>query len=136
MMQSAYRAAFAAVAIGIVGCGSSEVKPIVPLAAAAPDEPPAGDDSGQLEILCNPPTPVLVDGKQAGTTPIKGYRVPPGSHDVTFVDAVTGNRTMTISLSPGEGRAVISDAPPSASTATDPPGKKPAEKKPGKGGSK
>ena len=133
MMQSAYRAAFAAVAIGIVGCGSSEVKPIVPLAAAAPDEPPAGDDSGQLEILCNPPTPVLVDGKKAGTTPIKGYRVPPGSHDVTFVDELSGNRTMTITLGPGEGRAVVSDRPPSATEAVE---QKPADKKPVKGGKK
>ncbi|MEP7121293.1 MAG: PEGA domain-containing protein [Byssovorax sp.] len=139
MMQSAYRAALAAmvIGIGILGCGSSEVKPPeVPLAAAAPEEPTATDDSGQLEILCNPPTPVLVDGKKAGTTPINGYRVPPGSHDVTFVDELTGNRTMTITLGPGEGRAVVSDRPPSASTTVEPPEKKPAEKKPGKGGGK
>jgi hypothetical protein len=136
MMQSAYRAAFAAVAIGILGCGSSEAPPPNVPVAAAPEEPPAGDDSGQLEILCNPPTPVLVDGKKAGTTPIKGYRVPPGSHDVTFVDELTGPRTMTIVLAPGEGRAVVSDAPPSANTTVEPPEKKPAGKKPGKGGSK
>jgi len=136
MMQSAYRAAFAAMAIGMLGCGSSEVPPPNVPVAAAPDEPPAGDDSGQLEILCNPPTPVLVDGKKAGTTPIKGYRVPPGSHDVTFVDELTGNRTMTISLGPGEGRAVVSDRPPSASTTVEPTEKKPAEKKPTKGGAK
>jgi hypothetical protein len=143
MMQSAYRAALAAmvigmgIGIGILGCGASEAPPPnVPVAAAVPDEPPAGDDSGQLEILCNPPTPVLVDGKKAGTTPIKGYRVPPGSHDVTFVDEVTGNRTMTIVLAAGEGRAVVSDAPPSASTTAEPTEKKPAEKKPGKGGGK
>ncbi len=136
MMQSAYRAAFAAMAIGMLGCGSSEVPPPNVPVAAAPDEPPAGDDSGQLEILCNPPTPILVDGKKAGTTPIKGYRVSPGSHDVTFVDELTGNRTMTISLGPGEGRAVVSDRPPSASTTVEPTEKKPAEKKPTKGGAK
>lgn len=138
MMHSAFRAAFAAlvIGIGILGCGSTEAPPPNVPVAAAPDEPPAGDDSGQLEILCNPPTPVLVDGKKAGTTPIKGYRVPPGSHDVTFVDEVTGNRTMTIVLAAGEGRAVVSDAPPSASTTVEPTDKKPADKKPGKGGKK
>jgi PEGA domain-containing protein len=136
MMHSAYRAAFAAVALGMVGCGSSEAKPpAVPLAAAAPEEP-TNDDSGQLEILCNPPTPVLVDGKKAGTTPISGYRVPPGSHDVTFVDELTGNRTMTVSLGPGEGRAVVSDRPPSAVTAPEPADRKPADKKPAKGGAR
>ncbi len=136
MMHSAYRAAFAAMALGMLGCGSSEAKPpAVPLAASAPEEP-ATDDSGQLEILCNPPTPVLVDGKKAGTTPISGYRVAPGSHDVTFVDELTGNRTMTVTLGPGEGRAVVSDRPPSAVTATEPVEKKPAEKKPVKGGTK
>ena len=134
MMHSAYRAALAAVALGMFGCGSSEPPPpAVPLAAAAPEEPTAGDDTGQLEILCNPPTPVLVDGKKAGTTPISGYRVPPGRHDVTFVDELTGNRTMTITLGPGEGRAVVSDRPPSASEAVE---QKPADRKPVKGGKK
>jgi hypothetical protein len=134
MMDSAYRAALAAMALGMFGCGSSEPPPpAVPLAAAAPEEPTAGDDTGQLEILCNPPTPVLVDGKKAGTTPISGYRVPPGSHDVTFVDELTGNRTMTITLGAGEGRAVVSDRPPSATDAVE---QKPADKKPVKGGKK
>jgi hypothetical protein len=130
MMHSAFRAAFAALALGILGCGSSEPPPpAVPLAAATPEEPLGGtDDSGQLEILCNPPTPVLVDGKKAGTTPISGYRVPPGSHDVTFVDELAGNRTMTVTLGPGEGRAVVSDRPPNAVNA--------AETKPAKGGKK
>ena len=77
MIHSAYRAAFAALALGMVGCGASEASPAVPLASASPEEPlPPTDDSGQLAILCNPPTPVLVDGKKAGTTPINGYRVP------------------------------------------------------------
>jgi hypothetical protein len=136
MMHSAFRAAFAAMVIGILGCGSSEAPPPNVPVAVTQDEPTPSDDSGQLEILCNPPTPVLVDGKKAGTTPIKGYRVPPGSHDVTFVDELTGNRTMTIVLAPGEGRAVVSDAPPSANTTVEPPAKTPAGKKPGKGGGK
>ncbi len=128
MMHSAYRAAFAALALGMLGCGASEVSPAVPLASATPEEPlPPVDETGQLAIMCNPPTPVLVDGKAAGTTPISGYRVAPGSHDVTFVDELSGNRTMTVTIGPGEGRAVVSDRPPNAVEA--PP---PAEKKPGK----
>ena len=127
MMHSAYRAAFAAVALGILGCGASEPPPpAVPLAAATPEEPV--DEYGQLEILCNPPSDVLLDGKKIGTTPIKGFRVAPGSHDVTFVDEVGGNRTMTVSLGPGEGRAVVSDRPPNAMVEP--------EAKPVKGGKK
>ena len=127
MMHSAYRAAFAALALGILGCGASEPPPpAVPLAAATPEEPV--DEYGQLEILCNPPSDVLLDGKKIGTTPIKGFRVAPGSHDVTFVDEVGGNRTMTVSLGPGEGRAVVSDRPPNAMVEP--------EAKPGKGGKK
>lgn len=128
MMHSAYRAAFAALALGMLGCGASEASPAVPLASATPEEPRSPvDETGQLAIMCNPPTPVLVDGKPAGTTPINAYRVAPGSHDVTFVDELTGNRTMTVTIGPGEGRAVVSDRPPNAVEA--PP---PAEKKPGK----
>ena len=128
MMHSAYRAAFAALALGMLGCGASEASPAVPLVSATPEEPlPPTDDSGQLAIMCNPPTPVLVDGKPAGTTPISGYRVAPGSHDVTFVDELSGNRTMTVTIGPGEGQTVVSDRPPNAVEA--PP---PAEKKPGK----
>ncbi len=44
------------------------------------------DDSGMLDINALPPTKVRVDGKPAGTTPVTGFKVPPGNHDVTFVD--------------------------------------------------
>jgi PEGA domain len=100
----------------LAACGSSSPPPAAPpTATAAPEEPQAqADDSAQLEILCNPPTEVMVDGKKAGKTPINGYRVAPGSHDVTFMDELTGNRTMTITLAPGEGKSVVSDRPPSA----------------------
>ena len=128
MIHSACRAALAALALGVFGCAGSEPSPAVPLASASPEEPlPPTDDTGQLSILCNPPTPVLVDGKPAGTTPINGFRVPPGSHDVTFVDELSGNRTMTVSIGPGEGRSVVSDRPPNA---VEPPAT--PEKKPGK----
>jgi hypothetical protein len=131
MIHSACRAALAALALGVFGCAASEPSPAVPLASASPEEPlPPSDDTGQLSILCNPPTPVLVDGKPAGTTPINAFRVPPGSHDVTFVDELSGNRTMTVSIGPGEGRSVVSDRPPNAVMPPEKP-EQPA-KKPGK----
>lgn len=129
MIHSAYRAALAALILGAAGCGSSEPSPVVPLATAAPDEPPAPDETGQLAILCNPPTPVLVDGKPAGTTPISAFRVQPGSHDVTFVDELTGNRTMTVKIGPGEGQSVVSDRPPTAVNTPEPKPEKPGKKK-------
>jgi hypothetical protein len=57
---------------------------------------------------------VLVDGKPAGTSPVVGFKVKPGSHDVTCVDDQTGNRTMSVVLEPGDGKMVTSDRPPSA----------------------
>jgi hypothetical protein len=92
---------------------ASEGRSAVPLATATPDEPTADDDTGTLEILCNPPVQALVDGKPAGTTPVVGFKVAPGSHDVTCVDEQGGNRTMTIKVGPGEGRTVTSDRAPS-----------------------
>jgi hypothetical protein len=129
MNHSATRAALAALVLGVLGCGASEPSPAVPLATAAPDEPPPADESGQLAILCNPPTPVLVDGKPAGTTPISAFRVPPGSHDVTFVDELTGNRTMTVKIGPGEGQSVVSDRPPNAVNTPEAKPEKPGAKK-------
>jgi hypothetical protein len=64
-----------------------------------------------LDVLATPATKVLIDGRPLGITPLKGLRVAPGKHDVTFVDE-TGSRTMTVSLEPGEGKTVKSDRPP------------------------
>lgn len=106
------RAAFALLAsLTIAGCAASDAQSAVPLATAAPDEPPPADEPGTLDIVSTPEAKVLIDGKPAGTTPIKGLKVPAGRHDVTFVDE-TGNRTMTVSLEPGEGKMVKSDRPP------------------------
>jgi hypothetical protein len=102
--------------VGVASCGGAAkgAEGPVPLATTTPDGPPDNtDDTGTLDIFCNPPTKVLVDGKPAGTTPVSGYKVNPGSHDVTFADEQTGNRTMTVSVSPGEGKTVTSDRPPS-----------------------
>ena len=86
---------------------------MVPIVSAAPEEPQAKiDDYGTLDILCEPPTPVLVDGKPVGKTPITNYKVAVGSHDVTFADEQGGNRTMTVKIEPGDHRTVKSDRPP------------------------
>jgi hypothetical protein len=85
------------------------------------------DDSALLEILSVPDVDVMVDGKAAGKTPISGYKVTPGSHDVTFLDEVTGNRTLTIIVQPGDAKTVKTDRPPHA--VDTPPSEEPKKKK-------
>jgi hypothetical protein len=114
----------------VVSCGAdrSEEKSAVPLATATPDDQmKETDDSGMLDISALPPTPVLVDGKPAGTTPVTGLKLAPGNHDVTFVDEQSGNRTMTVKVEPGSGQTVTSNRPVSSRDArekTDKPDKK------------
>ncbi len=69
------------------------------------------DEWSYLEILSDPPTDVLVDGKPAGKTPIKKIQVTPGSHDVTFDDDVGGPRTMSVVVNAGDFQTVKSDRP-------------------------
>jgi len=118
----------AAILVFAPGCasGPEPQTPAVPLATAAPEEPldQPIDDTATLDVYGNPPTPILLDGKPIGTTPITGYKVQPGTHDVTFADELTGNRTMTVTISPGEGRSVTSDRPPSSMPNNAPPDKK------------
>lgn len=114
MISRNLEAARCAFSAGIVlfaiacGGGTATPEPQAPV-VAAPVEEPVKEEMASLDILCEPPTPVLVDGKPAGTTPITGYKVSPGTHDVTFQDEVTGPRTMTVKLEPGDGRVVKSD---------------------------
>jgi hypothetical protein len=112
-------------------CGSGgEAQPAPKVAASADDPPePKTDDTATIDAYCNPPSKILVDGKPAGMSPVTGFKVKPGSHDVTFVDEMTGNRTMTVVLEPGDGKVVTSDRPPSA---TQKP--KPEKGDKGKGG--
>jgi hypothetical protein len=109
---------FAAVLLSpIAACAGGSSEPATPpVPTATPDEPPEKktDDTATLDVYGNPPTKVLVDGKPAGTTPIQGFKLAPGSHDVTWADDVTGNRTMSVKLEPGEGKVMTSDRPPSA----------------------
>src|ERR1700733_7965363 len=85
--------------VAISACGGADAQTATPKTPAAEDPPekPA-DDTATIDAYCNPPTPVLVDGKPAGTTPVTGFKVKPGSHDVTFADDLTGNSTMTVRL--------------------------------------
>jgi MYXO-CTERM domain-containing protein len=101
---------------GMVACAGSDAQPTTPKPASGDDPPPEKplDDTSTIDAYCNPPASVLVDGKPAGTSPVVGFKVKPGSHDVTCVDDQTGNRTMTVVLEPGDGKVVTSDRPPSA----------------------
>jgi hypothetical protein len=113
----------AALALAALGCGSPP-PPAAPAPVATAEEAEPKPEMGSLEILCNPPTKVAVDGKEIGVTPIKNHKVEPGSHDVTFMDEESGNRTMSVNVGPGEGRTVISDRPPVAGVGAAPPPKK------------
>jgi hypothetical protein len=101
---------------GVAACAGTDAQPATPKATPTADEPAekAPDDSATIDAYCNPPSEILIDGKHAGTSPLKLFKVKPGSHDVTFVDEVTGNRTMTVVVEPGDGKVVTSDRPPSA----------------------
>jgi hypothetical protein len=106
------------VCFGTIACGASKEEAAAPVPTTSPtaDDPPEKklDDTATLDVYGNPPTKVLIDGKPAGTTPIQGYKVKPGSHDVTWADELTGSRTMSVTLEPGDGKVMTSDRPPSA----------------------
>jgi hypothetical protein len=112
--------AILAMAIFAPGCGGEAKQPEVPAPASTVDQQmdePAPDDSPLLDVLSDPPTEVLLDGKPIGTSPISAYKVTPGRHDVTFIDEKSGNRTMTVTLQPGETRTVKSDRPQTSADA-------------------
>jgi hypothetical protein len=83
-------------------------------APTAPEPEPPLDDTPMLDVLSAKPTEILLDGKPIGTTPISGRKVAPGSHEVTFVDPEHGNRTMMVTLEPGDAKTVQSDPVPAA----------------------
>jgi hypothetical protein len=102
-----------------VGCGgASQVEPTDPSTAPITTTTSEGfgqtevaDDSSYLEIVANPPTDVLLDGKPIGKTPLKKVKVTPGAHDVTFDDDVGGPRTMSVVVNAGDYQTVKSDRP-------------------------
>jgi hypothetical protein len=70
------------------------------------------EDASYLDILSDPPTDVVFDGKPIGKTPIKNFKTTPGQHDVTFVDEDEGNRTMGVDVQPGDHETVKLDRIP------------------------
>jgi hypothetical protein len=105
----------AALALGAISCGGAQDGQTSTPGTGSPkpeaDDPPQKqDDTATIDAYCTPAGEVLIDGKPAGKAPLKGFKVAPGSHDVTCVDE-TGNRTMGVTLEPGEGKSVISDRP-------------------------
>jgi hypothetical protein len=102
----------------IVGaCGGSQTEAQTatppPSSEVAEEDPAqANDDSAMLDIIAANETEILLDGKPIGKTPLSGYKVTPGRHDVTFVDDKNGNRTMSINVGPNEAQTVKSDASP------------------------
>jgi hypothetical protein len=111
--------AAAVVLMTSAGCGGAQEpdptwNPTVnPSSQEAWEDKPV-DESGLLDILSVPDVDVEVDGKAVGKTPITAYKVKPGSHDITFLDDVTGNRTLTVIVQPGEAKTVKTDRPPRA----------------------
>ncbi|WP_438021041.1 PEGA domain-containing protein [Sorangium sp. So ce315] len=105
--------------IALAGCGGAApppqpVAPPPPVATTPEPEPePPLDDTPMLDVVSAQPTEILLDGKPIGTTPISGHKVAPGTHEVTFVDPERGNRTMMVTLEPGDAKTVQSDPPPS-----------------------
>ena len=103
----------AALALSALACGASnEPAPQAPApTVTAPPEEPQAAEYATLDILCDPPTNILLDGKLIGKSPLTAHKVAPGKYDVTFADEETGNRTMTVEVGPGEGKTVQSDRP-------------------------
>jgi hypothetical protein len=101
----------------LLGCGGSPAEPpetpLSPPPQPVDDLDPEKEPETVIDVLAAKPTEILLDGKPIGTTPISGYKVTPGTHEVTFIDPARGNRTMIVSLEPGEGRVVQSDPVPS-----------------------
>ncbi len=121
-----YSALSIALFLSLAACGGSsantDVKaPPPPSDEPVNDEPATEEDVAFLDVQADRETEILLDGKPIGKTPISGYKVSPGSHEVTFVDERGGNRTLSVTLAPNEGRTVKSDLPPPINENQPPP---------------
>jgi hypothetical protein len=108
------RACLGALALAIAACGGS-AQTTPPTAAPPSSEPPddsAAEESGTLDVVCDPPVPVLLDGKPSGTSPVTLQKVAPGKHDVTCADEQAGSRTMPVIVAAGENKTVKSGRAP------------------------
>lgn len=107
-----------------IGCGGStppaDAPKSTPRVTDPADEIPmdeGGQDVAFIEINTAQPTEILLDGKSIGTTPLEMQKVTPGSHEVTFVDARGGNRTLVVTVGPGESQTVTSNPNPTSADA-------------------
>src|SRR5262245_18800185 len=101
--------------LGLSGCGGSSEPAQTPGNAppASPDDPdPGTDDAALLDILSANPTEIKLDGKVIGKTPINGYKVRPGHHEVVFMLSEEPV-TMPVDVGAGQLQTVKYDpAPP------------------------
>ena len=74
-------------------------------------EEPKSDDSGLLDVSCEPPVKVLIDGKDVGESPLT-HKVQPGQHEVTCNDEEAGPRTVMVSIGASESKSVSSNRIP------------------------
>ncbi len=86
----------------------------VPLAAPATDEPTTNEDVSFLEVLSAQPTEIKIDGKSVGKTPVTGYKVASGQHEITFVFAEDNSQTISVTTEPNKGQTVKLDPVPNA----------------------
>lgn len=112
--------------VGLVACGGATPPPEPPKTTTPvqDDEIPIendGENVAFLEISSSVPTKILLDGKAVGETPIDMLKVKPGTHEVTFVDERGGNRTMVVTVGPGESQSVHSNPSTTSADAILPP---------------
>jgi len=103
----------------LLGCGGASQEgagPTTPTSTTSNEtEQSTGEveeNDAYLDVLADPSADVLLDGKPIGKTPIKNFKTTPGSHDVTFVDEAEGNRTMGVTIQPGDHETVKLDLAP------------------------
>jgi hypothetical protein len=108
--------AVALVSLLAAACGGGPTpEPITPAPLSAPpEEPTTAEDVSFLEVLSGQPTEVKIDGKAVGKTPVSGYKVTAGQHEITFVFAEDNQQTITVTTEPNKGQTVKLDPVPNA----------------------
>ena len=91
-----------------VGVGA----PVV-VQTTAPAQPPVETAKGKLVVTMPGSWALIyVDGKQIGTTPVRGYELAAGTYSVRAVNVETGlDTTRQVTVKPGESKAVPFSAP-------------------------
>src|SRR5215831_5404960 len=87
------------------GCGSSSSESPGPKTPGSQEpqleEGPQSDDTGFIDVTCSPTMKVKIDGKELGDSPVAGYKVSPGSHDVACIDD-DGPHTQSVAVEAGK----------------------------------